>query len=134
MAEKSAPAGRRHLRATLAVLLAAGCISLLFVVKLKPSGAAAFAFLSIWLSLPYVAMAVLLFYLQRGGVALLPWCLAAALVALGGLYVLVDVIYLHPDAQGAIAVVLAPLLQGIGFIVAAPLAWWAGRRAGDRQA
>lgn len=117
----------------LSVLLAAGCISLLFVVKLKPSGAAAFAFLSIWLSLPYVAMAVLLFYLQRGGVALLPWCLAAVLVALGGLYVLVDVIYLHPDAQGAIAVVLTPLLQGIGFIVAAPLAWWAGKRGNDRQ-
>jgi hypothetical protein len=59
---------------------------------------------------------------------LLPWYVAAVVVALGGLYVLADAIYWHPDAQGAIAVVLAPVLQGIAFLIAAPLAWWAGKR------
>ena len=41
---------------------------------------------------------------------------------------LADAIFWHSDAQGAIAVVLTPLLQGVAFLIAAPLAWWAGRR------
>lgn len=134
MDEKSAPAGRRHLRVTLSVLLAALCVSLFFIIKLKPSGAGAFVFLSIWLSVPYAAMAALLLYLQRGEMSLLPWCVAVVSVAIGGIYVLVDVIYLHPDAQGAIAVVLTPVLQGIAFLVVAPLAWWAAKRTSGRQA
>jgi len=58
----------------------------------------------------------------------LPWCIAAVLVAGAGLYVLVDAIYLHPDPQSAIAVVRAPVLQLVVFLLAAPLAWRAGRR------
>jgi heme/copper-type cytochrome/quinol oxidase subunit 3 len=58
----------------------------------------------------------------------LPWCIVVVLVAAGGIYVLMDAIYLHPDPQSAIAVVLTPMLQGIVFLIAAPLAWWSGRR------
>ena len=74
------------------------------------------------------ALAVLLLAQQHRGKPLLPWCGAAVLVALGGLYVLADTIFWHPDAQGAIAVVPTPVLQGIAFLIAAPLAWWVGRR------
>jgi hypothetical protein len=126
--EESAPAERRALRLTLAMLAAAVGISLVFVIQLKPSGTGAFAFLAVWLALPHAAMAGLLFALRRRGRSLLPWCVAAALVSLGGLYVLLDAIHLHPDAQSAIGVVLTPVVQGIAFLVAAPLAWWAGRR------
>lgn len=126
--EKSAPAGRRPLRLTLAVLAAAAGISLVFVVQLKPSGAGAFAFLTVWLALPHAAMAGLLLALRGRGKALLPWCVAVVLVSLGGLYVLLDAIHLHPDPQSAIGVVLTPVLQAIAFLIAAPLAWWAGQR------
>lgn len=117
------------LRPTLAVLLAAASVSLFFVIKLQPASAGAFAFLAVWLTVPHVAMAALLVALQRRGKPLLPWCVASILVTLGGIYLLVDIIYWHPDAQGAIGVVLTPVLQGIAFLIAAPLAWWAGKRA-----
>jgi hypothetical protein len=120
--------GGHSLWPTLALLGVAACVTLFFVVKLQPSSVGAFAFAAVWLTLPHAAMAALLLALQRRGKPLLPWCIAAALVAVLGLYVLVDAIYLHPDAQSAIAVVIAPVLQGIVFLLAAPLAWWAGRR------
>jgi peptidoglycan/LPS O-acetylase OafA/YrhL len=128
VAEKSALAGRQTMRLTLAALCVAACLSLFFVVKLQPTSAGAFAFLAVWLALPHAAMAVLLLALQRKGKPVLPWCIAVAVVVLGGLYVLVDAIYMHPDAQSAIGVVLTPVLQVIAFVIAAPLAWWAGRR------
>lgn len=116
------------MRLILAALAAAACTSLFFVVKLQADSAGAFAFLALWLTLPHVAMALLLLILQRKGKALLPWCLCWLLVGLGGLYLLVDIIYLNPDAQGAIGVVLTPILQVIALLLSAPLAWWAGRR------
>ncbi len=131
MAEQSALAGRlptQLSRLTTAVLLAAAGVSLFFIVKLQPASVAAFAFLAVWLALPYAAMALLLIVLQRKGKPLLPWCVAMFLTSFGGIYVLLDVTYLNPDAQGAIGVVLTPVLQGIAFLVSAPLAWWAFRR------
>lgn len=116
------------MRLALATLLASVCIALFFVVRLQPTSAGAFAFLAVWLATPYAAMAALLIALQRNGEPLLPWCVASFLVTLGGICVLLDIIYWHPDAQGAIAVVLTPVLQGIAFLIAAPLAWWAGKR------
>lgn len=130
MAEKSALAGRwstQPFRLTLAVLLAAASVLLFFVIKLKPASAGAFAFLAVWLVLPHAAMALLLIVLRRKGKSLLPWCITSFLVTLGGIYMLVHVIYLNPDAQGAIGVVLTPILQVIAFVVSAPLAWWASR-------
>ena len=116
------------LRLTLLVLLAGVGVSLFFVVKLQPTSAGAFAFLVLWLTVPHAALAGLLLALQRRGQPVLPWCVAVALVVVGGLYVLVDAIYWHPDAQSAIGVVLTPVLQGVAFLLAAPLAWWAARR------
>ena len=127
-ADNTLPSAAQALQPTLALLGVAACITLYFVVELQPSSMGAFAFAAVWLTVPHAALAALLFALQRRGKPLLPWCIAAALVAALGLYVLVDAIYLHPDAQSAIAVVLAPVLQGIVFLLAAPLAWWAGRR------
>ena len=88
----------------------------------------AFAFLAVWLALPHGVMAVLLLALKHKGKPVLPWCIAAVVITLGGLLVIVDSIYWHPDAQSAIGVVLTPVLQGIAFLVASPLAWWAGKR------
>ena len=116
------------MRLTQAFLAAAAGVTLYLLVKLQPTSLGAFAFGVAWLTLPHGAMAVLLIALQRGGKPLLPWCVAAALVAVLGLWVLIDAIYLHPDPQSAIAVMIVPVLEGIVFLVAAPLAWWAGRR------
>jgi hypothetical protein len=37
---------------------------------------------------------------------------------------LADVVYVHPDAQGAIAVLLTPLLQTGALLLALPVVWW----------
>lgn len=128
-AETTSPSAGRALRPTLVLLGVAACVTLYFLVEFRPSSAGAFAFAAVWLTVPHAALAALLFALQRRGKPLLPWSVAAALVAMLGLYVLVDAIYLHPDAQSAIAVVIAPVLQGSIFLLAAPLAWWVGRRS-----
>jgi len=117
--EKPLSRGGNSLRPTLALLGVAACVTLHFVVKLQPSSVGAFAFAAVWLTVPHAAMAALLLALQRRGKPLLPWCIATALVAALGLHVLVDAIYLHPDAQSAIAVVIAPVLQGIVLLIAA---------------
>lgn len=116
------------MRLTLVLLGMAACVTLFFVIKLQPSDMGAFAFAAVWLTIPHAAMATLLFALQRKGKPLLPWCIAVLLVAAAGLCVFMDAIYWHPDPQSAIAVVLTPILQAIVFLVAAPLAWWVGRR------
>lgn len=121
-------AGGGALRLTLALQCVAVGVTLWCIVALRPSSTGAYAFAVAWLILPHAAMAALLFSLWRRAKPLLPWCIAAVLVAAAGLYVLVDAIYVHPDPQGAIAVLLTPVLQGIAFLLAAPLAWWSSRR------
>lgn len=118
----------RTLWLTLAMLLAAACISVFLVSKLQPASAGAFAFLAAWLVLPYAVLGALLIAFQHWGKPLLPWCVAAVLVALGGLLMIVDAIYWHPDPQSAIGVVLTPAYQGIAFLIGVPLAWWAAKR------
>ncbi len=125
--DKSAPPG--CLRLTLYGLLAAALASLGCVVALRPEGGGATAFLAVWLTAPLAALALLLRTLWRRGKPLLPWCVTAILVAVAGLAILADAIVWHPDAQSAIGVVLAPVFQGIVFILAAPVAWWVARCA-----
>jgi hypothetical protein len=53
-----------------------------------------------------------------------------ALVAAGGLIFLTDIIFLHPDPQGGIAVVFTPIYQVIGIGMLLPACRWLARRAG----
>jgi len=129
MAADSSMTGERNaMRPTLILLLLVVCLTLYFIVKLQPSSVGAFGFAVVWLIVPYVAMAALLFVLRRKGIALLPWCIVIVLVTVTGLSVFLDAIYWHPDPQSPIAIVFTPLLQGLVFLIVAPLAWWAGRR------
>lgn len=38
-----------------------------------------------------------------------------------------DVMFWHKDAQGAIAILLVPLFQGVAYAVLLPLALWVSR-------
>lgn len=121
-------ADRRWTKWTRWALLAAAGASLICVIQLQPATAGAFAFLALWLALPLAGMAWLLQTLARRGTPAVPWCVVALLVTLGGLFVLADAIYWHPDPQSAIGVVLTPIYQTIAFGFMAPLAWWSARR------
>jgi hypothetical protein len=46
------------------------------------------------------------------------------MVSTCGILFLVDVIFWHPDAQGAIAVVMTPIFQGAALVLLLPVVWW----------
>ena len=109
------------------VVIAAACITVFFVKALKPTSVGAFMFFAAWLVLPYVLMIVALLMLWRKRTASLHWHAVAVLVSIGGIVFLADVIFWHPDAQGAIAVLMTPILQGGALALLLPVALWASR-------
>jgi len=111
------------------VLAVALCATLYFTFALKPSSLKAHLFIAAWLSAPYVAMGVGLFFLHKRGGDSVYWCALAVLISAGSIIYLLDVIYWHRDAQGAIAVAITPILQVIAGAIFAPLAWWLSRDA-----
>ena len=113
----------------LVLITIAACVAMLFVRALEPTSTRAYLFFSIWLAIPYAGMAVALVLLERSGSASLPWYAAMSIVAFGGLLFLADTIFWHPDAQGGIAVLIAPILQAIAMTLLAPVCWWMARRA-----
>ena len=52
------------------------------------------------------------------------WHVVAALVSIGGISFLTDVIFWHPDSQGAIAVLITPIFQGLAAGLLLPIASW----------
>jgi len=52
----------------------------------------------------------------------------AIVVSAGCILLLADVIFWHTDAQGAIAVLMAPSFQGAALVVLLPIAWALSRR------
>jgi hypothetical protein len=112
----------------LAIAIAA-CTTVLFVSALKPTSTGAFVFFSIWLISPHAAMSAALLFLQRKGTAPIHWYVVAVIVSIGGILFLADVIFWQRDAQGAIAVLMAPLLQGVALVLLLPVASWVWRSA-----
>jgi len=98
--------------------------TVLFVKALKPSSSAAFAFFVIWLLLPYVAMIAVIISLHRQGKAALHCHAASFIVTAGGMLLLADIIYWHPDPQGALSVMMLPILQVVAFAVLLPVFSW----------
>ncbi|MDZ7862830.1 hypothetical protein [Acidovorax sp.] len=117
---------RIPLIAFLVVLLAA-CATLLCVAALKPVSALAFAAFAAWLLAPYGLMAMALAALRRQQATELHGYLVAVLVSLGGIAWLAVILFWRPDAQGALAVLMVPVYQGVALVLLAPLAAWLGR-------
>lgn len=112
------------------VLIAvAACITVIFVKALKPTSGGAFLFFAVWLALPYVILCTALISLRRTGTTSAHWHVVAALVSIGGILFMADVIIWHPDAQGAIAVLMTPILQGGASALLLPVASWVSRNA-----
>ncbi len=105
------------------VLAAAACASLLFVQALMPASLGATAFFSAWLALPYAALASMVFFATKAS-TVTTHVVVSVLVAAAGLLFLTEVIFLHPDPQGGIAVLLLPVYQGCGIIVLLAMSAW----------
>lgn len=106
------------------LMLITSSANMLCVKALKPTSNGAFVFFAVWLLLPYVAMSAVLISLHRQGKAALHYHAATVIVTAGGMLLLADIIYWHPDPQGAIAVLMLPILQGIAFAVLLPVFSW----------
>lgn len=106
------------------VLTVAGSISLVFVNVLKPTSIGAAAFLSMWLILPYAALALTLMFFAKERASKVANVIVAVLVAGSGLLFLADVIFLRPDPQGGIAVLFTPIYQAFGIAVLLPTCQW----------
>lgn len=105
------------------LMAVAACITLFFVSVLKPTSSGAFVFFAVWLILPYVIICAVLLILRRKGAASFHWYVVAVIVSIGGIVFLADVIFWNQDAQGAIAVLMTPVLQGGALALLLPIAW-----------
>jgi hypothetical protein len=112
--------------ALLTQLVAVG-LTLTMVRVLHPNTREADILFSVWLLLPYGLLAVIAAVRSRDSAEALANLSVTLLIASGGLMFLADVIFFCPDAQGAIALLMAPILQGIGIMILVPLAHWVFR-------
>jgi hypothetical protein len=110
------------------LLVAAAVVSLVFVHSLKPTSAGAAAFFSIWLLLPYLILAIVLAIRAHMATEIAD-LIVTVLVVAGGLLFLTIVVFVRPDPQGGIAVLLTPVYQGIAMVILVPLSRWiSGKR------
>lgn len=100
----------RHV--TLSAFLIATIASVLFVSALKPADFLTHAILSLWLTVPYVLLAAIMVYMATHSPVKPYWHFSFISVAAIGPLFLADTIYWHPDPQGAIAVLMTPMVQG----------------------
>ncbi|HZO02480.1 MAG TPA: hypothetical protein VFB93_14895 [Burkholderiales bacterium] len=107
-----------------AILAVAALVSLVFVNALKPNSLGAAVFIAGWLVLPYAALAAGLMFLAKERASAMTCLVVITIVTAGGLLFLTYVIFLHPDPQGGIAVLLTPVYQAIGIGVLVPTCRW----------
>jgi hypothetical protein len=114
---------------TFLLMAIVACTTVWFVSTLKPTSIGAFVFFAIWLASPYAIMSVALMFLRPKDKSSFHWYVVAVIVSTGGILFLADVIFWHPDAQGAMAVLMTPILQGGALVLLSPIVWWVSRNA-----
>ena len=112
-------------RVAYAVLAVASAITLALLLALKPSTASAGVALGAWLLLPYALLALALRFLARSPKQLRTYTTMAVLIPIGAVVFLTYVIYVRPDAQGAIAVMFTPLYQLVAAVALLAICDWA---------
>ena len=114
----------RLFRSALIILMLAAVAHIACVQALKPTSVGAFLFWATWLVAPVVMAGTALIFAKRAGQSKAHWNLTAILMAVSGVLYLADVIFLRPDAQGAVAVLMAPILQtGVALLLLPTLRW-----------
>lgn len=77
-----------------------------------------YLFISCWILMPYILMGYALKFFSEVSTRLQIWnCIAIAMALVIGLYKYMDVIYIHPDAQGGIAFFYIPATQVVIYTV-----------------
>ncbi|MCW5829554.1 MAG: hypothetical protein KIT79_09590 [Deltaproteobacteria bacterium] len=125
MARESAPSAtnvRKILKFAYSILLVSAALTLAMVRVLSPSSLKAGILFSLWLLFPHALMAILTPFLSGSRLTSVANFTVTLVASLGGLILLADVIFFHPDAQGPIAIILVPVIQAAGIVVLTPIA------------
>jgi hypothetical protein len=112
-------------RVAYAVLACASAVTLALVLALKPSTAAAGVAIAAWLLLPYLLLGLALRFLARSAKQLRTYATMAVLIPIGAVVFLAYVIYVRPDAQGAIGVLFTPLYELVAAVALLAICDWA---------
>lgn len=91
------------------VLGIAASASLIFALKLGS------LFFTIWQLSPYIVIGYLLKKHSNSRNKSLFICAAIVVISILGTYCSIDIIYLHPDPQGGIALFILPIIQLIAY-------------------
>jgi hypothetical protein len=101
-------------------LAIAAMLTPVFVRALQPTTLTAGVVLTVWLLAPYLALAAWVAVVRaRQSTAMA--VIVTTLVAGGGMVFLVNMIFVHPDAQGGIAVLFTPIYQTVAAAVLIPV-------------
>jgi hypothetical protein len=104
-----------------ALLAAAAFTSLAFVHVLKPTTVVAMIFVGGWLVLPYALLGFVFLLRATERRTIIADVAVSLVVSTAGLLFLIYIIFLSPDPQGAIAVLLTPVYQLLATAILLPL-------------
>jgi hypothetical protein len=104
------------------LMAVSACVSVWFVGVLKPASVGVFCFFAVWLVSPYVILSAMLVFFAPKSPRPLLWFVGTSVVSLAGILALSDVMFWHKDAQGAIAVIMVPILQAAAAVFLIPVA------------
>jgi hypothetical protein len=116
-----------------AVVCAAAAAEIAFVRALQPASVRAALLLAAWLLTPRAMSIAWLIVTRRSRAHAAAAGIVTTLVVAGALSRLVDAIFVHPDAQGAAAVVLTPIYEMGALAVLAPISAWLASRLPTRR-
>ena len=113
---------------TALVIVVAVLGTIVCAAAVETTNAATSLLLSTWLVLPYAAMGAALVVARRRRSTSLRWQVLAVAVSIVGLVFLFSIISWPSDAQRTIAALMAPVLQGLAWVLLLPAVSWALRR------
>ena len=97
------------------------CISVVsslgLVVMLKPTSYKVLILLGAWMIIPYFLFAYFVNFRSKTFRQALENVVMSCLCSLGGIYMIVDSMFIHSDPQGGFVVIFTPLLQIGGFLL-----------------
>jgi hypothetical protein len=101
-------------------LAIAAILTPVFVRALQPTTLTAGVILTVWLLAPYLALAAWV-TVAHARPSTATAAIVSILVAGGGIVFLVNIMFVHPDAQGGIGVLFTPIYQTVAAAMLIPV-------------
>ena len=105
-----------------AVLIVASVATAILTVKSEINNQIAMIVFLLWGLIPYIILGYVLKNISELSKNSTLSLIAIMAISLAGLYAMVDIMFIHPDPQGGLALLMVPLFQfiAIGFMLLIP--------------